>query len=157
MPWPRGGGGYSLSAYHLYGNFSEKFPSNGTGIFLAPKTVTGLSCTIYKIPVNFSLSLFSFRDDFHRDELFYLNSPRNFRVFHTNDKRSLLCPIRRKGYLLEASGLWKGWDSTIWRIWKCREICTLRYGKGPTKGLKDTFKSCDKTNKTYWFSDLFIF
>ena len=45
----------------MYGNFSEKFPSNGTGIFLAPKTVTGLSCTIYKIPVNFSLSLFSFR------------------------------------------------------------------------------------------------
>ena len=47
-----------LSAYHLYGNFSEKFPSNGTG-FLggAPETGTGLSCTIFKIPVNFSLSL----------------------------------------------------------------------------------------------------
>ena len=104
----------------------------------------------------FSFS-FLFPGDFHRDEPFYLNSPRNFRVFHTNDKRSSLCPIRRKGYLLEVSGLWKGWDSTIWRIWKCREICTLRYGKGPTKGLKGTFKSCDKTNKTYWFSDLFIF
>ena len=39
------------------GNFGEKFPSNGTGIFLAPKTGTGLSCSIYKIPVNFSLSL----------------------------------------------------------------------------------------------------
>ena len=25
----------SISAYHLYGNFGEKFPSNGTGIFLA--------------------------------------------------------------------------------------------------------------------------
>ena len=25
--------------------------------FVAPKTGTGLSCTIYKIPVNFSLSL----------------------------------------------------------------------------------------------------
>ena len=35
----------------------EKFPSNGTGIFLAPKTGTGLSCTIYTILVNFSLSL----------------------------------------------------------------------------------------------------
>ena len=46
-----------LSAYHLYGNFGEKFSSNGTGIFLAPKTGTGMSCTIYKIPVNFSLSL----------------------------------------------------------------------------------------------------
>ena len=33
-----------------------KFLSNGTGIFLAPKTGTGLSCTIYEIPVKFSLS-----------------------------------------------------------------------------------------------------
>ena len=42
----------------MYGNFGEKFPSNGTVFFfLAPKTGTGLSCTIYKIPVNFSLSL----------------------------------------------------------------------------------------------------
>ena len=42
----------------MYGNFVEKFPSNGTGIFfLAPKTGTGLSFTMYKIPVNVSLSL----------------------------------------------------------------------------------------------------
>ena len=40
-----------------YRNFVEKFPSYGTGIFLAPKAGTGLSCTIYKIPVNFSVSL----------------------------------------------------------------------------------------------------
>ena len=42
------------SAYRLYGNFVEKFPSNGTGIFLAPKTGTGLSCTIdyFRIPHN---------------------------------------------------------------------------------------------------------
>ena len=46
-----------MSTYHLYENFGETFPSNITGIFLAPKTGTGLSCTIYKIPVNFSLSL----------------------------------------------------------------------------------------------------
>ena len=47
-----------LRAYHLHGNFGGKFPSNGTGIFLAPKAAgTGLSCTIYKIPVKFSLSL----------------------------------------------------------------------------------------------------
>ena len=46
-----------MSAYHLYGNFGEKFPSNGTGIFSTPKTGTGLSCTIYKIQVNFSLYL----------------------------------------------------------------------------------------------------
>ena len=29
-----------LSAYHLYGNFGEKFPSNGTGIFFGTKTGT---------------------------------------------------------------------------------------------------------------------
>ena len=46
-----------MSAYHLRKFRGEKFPSNGTGIFLALKTGTGLSCTIYKIPVNFSLSL----------------------------------------------------------------------------------------------------
>ena len=27
-------------------------------------------------------------ENFHRDEPFHLNSPRNFRVFHTNGKRS---------------------------------------------------------------------
>ena len=47
----------NLSAYQLYGNFSEKFLSDGTGIFLALKTGIVLSCTIYKIPVNFSLFL----------------------------------------------------------------------------------------------------
>ena len=47
----------TLSTYHLYGNFGEKFPLIGTVFFLAPKTGTGLSSTIYKIPVNFSLSL----------------------------------------------------------------------------------------------------
>ena len=36
----------------------KNFPSNVDGIlFLSAKTGTGLSCTIYKIPVNFSLSL----------------------------------------------------------------------------------------------------
>ena len=45
------------SAYHMYGNFGENFPPNGTSIFWATKTGMGLSCTIYKIPVNFSLSL----------------------------------------------------------------------------------------------------
>ena len=105
----------TTSAYLLYRNFGEKFPSNGTGIFWAPKTGTGLSCTIYKIQANFSLSLDlkpgtsnpniwcrkfrSFRykrekgntffaENFHRDEPFHLNSPWNFRVFHTNGKRS---------------------------------------------------------------------
>ena len=85
-----------------------------------PKTGTGLSCTIYKIQVNFSLTfnkkpstshpnkwyrkfrsfrwkrekgntskgITFFPENFHRDEPFHLNSPRNFRVFHTNGKRS---------------------------------------------------------------------
>ena len=46
-----------MSAYHLHGNFGGKFPSNSTVIFLAPKTGTRLSCTIYQMPVKFSLSL----------------------------------------------------------------------------------------------------
>ena len=32
-----------------------KFPSNSTGIFLAPKTGTGLSCTIYEIPLSLDM------------------------------------------------------------------------------------------------------
>ena len=47
-----------MSAYHLYGNFGENFPSNGTGIFFGAQNRDGIqSCTIYKRPVNFSLSL----------------------------------------------------------------------------------------------------
>ena len=42
-----------MSAYHLYGNFGEKFPSNGTGIFFGTENRN----TIYKILVNLSLSL----------------------------------------------------------------------------------------------------
>ena len=34
-----------LSAYRLYGNFGKHFPSNGTGIFLVPKTGAGLGLT----------------------------------------------------------------------------------------------------------------
>ena len=33
-----------------------------------------------------------FPENFHRDEPFHLNSPRNFRVFQTNGKRSLFPP-----------------------------------------------------------------
>ena len=44
-------------AYLLYGNLGDNFPSNVTRIFLAPKAGTGLSCSFYKIPLNFSLSL----------------------------------------------------------------------------------------------------
>ena len=47
----------TMSDYNLHGNFGRKFPSNGTGIFFGTKNRTGLSCTIYNIRVNFSLSL----------------------------------------------------------------------------------------------------
>ena len=45
------------STYYLYGNFDEKFSSHATGIFVGTETGTELSFTIYKVPVNFSLSL----------------------------------------------------------------------------------------------------
>ena len=32
----------SQSAYHLYGNFGEKFPSNGTSIFIGTKNGNGI-------------------------------------------------------------------------------------------------------------------
>ena len=32
----------SISAYHLYGNFGEKFPSNGTGIFFGTENRNGI-------------------------------------------------------------------------------------------------------------------
>ena len=42
---------------------------------------------------------------------------------------SLKWPIRgssaRKGYLFQASGIWKGRDFTLWSIWKGRGICHL--------------------------------
>ena len=45
------------SAHHLYGNFGKNFCQMVLVFFLALKTGTGLSCTIYKILVNFSLFL----------------------------------------------------------------------------------------------------
>ena len=32
----------ALSAYHLYGNFVQNFPSNGTGIFFRTKNRNGI-------------------------------------------------------------------------------------------------------------------
>ena len=40
--------------------------------------------------------LLSFWKNFHRDEPFHLNSPWNYRVFHTNGKRSLATPWQGK-------------------------------------------------------------
>ena len=71
-----------LSAYHLYGNFVEKFPSNGTGIFLAPKTGTGLSCTIYKIPV-----IFRFLSTCSLALVIQTNGTENFGRFGKNGKK----------------------------------------------------------------------
>ena len=47
----------ALTNKFLYGNFGEKYLSNGTGIFffLVPKK--GLKCTICKVPVHFLPSL----------------------------------------------------------------------------------------------------
>ena len=50
--------------------------------FLAPKTGTGLSCTIYKIPVNFSLSL-----DLKPALVIQTNGTKNFRLFGKNRKK----------------------------------------------------------------------
>ena len=55
-------GKWSLSltplALTIFTEISEKnFRQMVLVFFLAPKTGTGLSCIIYKIPVNFSLSL----------------------------------------------------------------------------------------------------
>ena len=72
----------------MHGNFGEKFPSSGTGIFLAPKTGTGLSCTIYKMPVNFSLSL----DMKPGPIVIQTNGIENFGRFGKNGKKV----IRRK-------------------------------------------------------------
>ena len=72
-----------LSAYHLYGNFGEKFPANNTGIFWVPKTGTGLSCTIYKIPVNFSL-FFDMKPGTSNPET---NGTENFVRFGKNGKK----------------------------------------------------------------------
>ena len=48
---------YKWSAYHLYGNVGEKFSSESTGIFLDTEKGNGIELYLYKILVNFSLSL----------------------------------------------------------------------------------------------------
>ena len=63
---------------------------------------------------------------------------------------SLKRPIRggsaRKGYLFQASGIWKGRDFTRCSIWKSREICHLGLWKGP-KGRTDKFYDFIKSGK----------
>ena len=53
----------------------------------------------------------------------------------------------RKGYLFQASGIWKGRDFTSWSILtKCRQICHLGLWKGP-KGITDEFYGFIKSRK----------
>ena len=52
----------------------------------------------------------------------------------------------RKGYLFQASGIWKDGDFTSWSISKGREICHLGMWKGP-KGLKDELYGFIKSRK----------
>ena len=57
---------------------------------------------------------------------------------------SRLCP--KRGYLFQASGIWKGRDFTRCSIWKGREIYHLSLLKGP-KGLTDEFYGFTKSRK----------
>ena len=86
----------------------RKFPSNGTGIFFGTKKRNRIElCHLQNTGKSFAFSWHQawhgrfgkngktvipqkvLQENFHRDEPFNLNSPRNFRVFHTNGKRSL--------------------------------------------------------------------
>ena len=49
----------------------------------------------------------------------------------------------RKGYLFEASAVWKGRDFTSCKVWKGREICHFGLWNGP-KGPTDTFYGFEK-------------
>ena len=40
----------------------------------------------------------------------------------------------RKGYLFQASGLWKGRDFTSWSLWKGKEICHSGLRKEAQRG-----------------------
>ena len=46
--------------------------------------------------------------------------------------------LRPKGVSFQASGIWKGRDSTCWSIWRGREICHLGLWKG-SKELTEKF------------------
>ena len=60
-----------------------------------------------------------------------------------------------KGYLSQASGIWKGGDFTSWYIWKGRKICHFSWYKNP-KGLTGAFYGCEEVEKMFWFCDFFI-
>jgi len=93
------------SAYHWYGNFGEKFPWNGTGIFFVPKTGTGLSRAIYKIPVNFR-----FLSKWSLALVFHTNGRENVGRFGKNGKKVIL----RKKLFLFSGKISTGLNRSIW-------------------------------------------
>ena len=95
------------SAYYLYGNLRENFPSNSTGLvfFCSPKTGMGLRCAIYNFrrkrgtdnPNRWFRKFRSFR--WKREKKVIprrcylspcklLNCPWNYRIYRTSCKRS---------------------------------------------------------------------
>ena len=65
-------------------------------------------------------------------------------------------PIRedstRKGYLFQASGIWKRSDLTSWSIWKGTKICLyFRSVKWPKQMLTYAFYDCEKFQNTFRF------
>ena len=94
-----------LSTYHLYGNFRQMAL---VFFFFGTKKRNRIElCHLQNTGKSFAFSWHQawhgrfgkngktvipqkvLQENFHRDEPFNLNSPRNFRVFHTNGKRSL--------------------------------------------------------------------
>ena len=101
----------TLSAYHLKGNFGKKYLTNGTGHENVSEKRNGLelyhlqnTCVktnhlppqeeawhwlTKQMVQNFGRFGKSGKKVIPRKELLFLSSPRNYRVFHTNGKRSL--------------------------------------------------------------------
>ena len=62
----------------------------------------------------------------------------------------------RKGYLFQASGIWKGRDFTRWSIQMGREICRLGLWKGPKHDYTWILWHY-KVEKTFYFCEWFLF
>ena len=81
---------------------------------------------VHKISV-VSVRTGKFPENFHRDEPFHLNSPRNFRVFHTHGKRSRLLFKKTEvkpvvGFM--GVGIEAGWSS-LCQV-KTKEVATIK-------------------------------
>ena len=62
----------------------------------------------------------------------------------------------RKGYLFQASGIWKGRDFTRWSIQMGMEICYLGLWKGPKHDYTWILWRY-KVEKTFYFCEWFLF